>query len=96
MFAHIDAQTQSVENNDDGKNERDCKTCGRKSVDERNGGDKREDKSGVRAWHMSVGNRIANIPAVLSAVIRELDCFGQNADQHRNEKDENALADHSA
>lgn len=48
----------------------------------------------MRARHVPVGDGVAQVPAVLSTIIGELDTFGDDTDKYRDEKQENFIANH--
>lgn len=95
VVAHVDAQAERVEDDDDGKRERDGERSMRETVDERDRGDERRNECRVRAWHVSVGDRVAQIPAVFSAIIGKLDGLGDEAHENRDKKQHDFIADHT-
>lgn len=87
VLAHIDAQTQSIHDDDDGHDEGDGECGGMVALENPHRRDEREDIGGVGAGHMAIGDGVVDVPAVLADIVEELDAFGDDSDSDRDNEE---------
>jgi len=88
LIAKVHPQTRGVVNDQKSQSNGHCKRARVDAFKMSDGGDDGNRKSSVGAWHMAMGEDVADIPTVPEAVVDKFDDLHEDANGNWNEKDQ--------